>query len=228
MLQFNAATHVAGEPAPAIAGTIHNITLSGLTPGTTYYFAMKTQDEVPNTSALSNSTSAAAKSVAVNNPPVLAAIGNKSVNENAALTFTISATDADGDTLTYSARNLPTGATFNTSTRVFTWTPTYSQSGTYSNVTFTVSDGKGGTDSEAITITVTNVNRAPVLAAIGNKTVSENVCFDFTVSATDADGDTLTYSASNLPSGASFNSTTKVFTGLLHIRNPEVIVLLFL
>jgi len=38
-----------------------------------------------------------------NKPPVLGAIGNKSVNEGSTLTFTVSATDADGDSLTYSA-----------------------------------------------------------------------------------------------------------------------------
>ena len=52
--QFNAATDVTGEPAPAVAGTNQSMTVTGLTPGQTYYFAMKTQDEVPNTSALSN------------------------------------------------------------------------------------------------------------------------------------------------------------------------------
>ena len=49
---------------------------------------------------------------AVNRAPVLASIGNKSVNEGSLLQFTLSATDADGDTLTYSAVNLPTGAIF--------------------------------------------------------------------------------------------------------------------
>ena len=43
-----------GEPTPAAAGTSQNMTVSGLTASTTYYFAMKTSDEVPNTSALSN------------------------------------------------------------------------------------------------------------------------------------------------------------------------------
>jgi hypothetical protein len=187
------------------------MTVTGLTPGQTYYFAMKTQDEVPNTSTLSNSPSAAAKQVAVNNPPVLASIGDKSVNENVLLTFTLSASDADGNTLTYAANTLPSGATLNSSTGAFSWTPSYSQAGSYS-ITFSVSDGNGGTDSETITITVNNVNRAPVLATIGNKTVAENSALTFTVSATDADGDSLTYSASNLPSGASFNTSTRVFT----------------
>ncbi|KPK96505.1 MAG: hypothetical protein AMJ95_13870, partial [Omnitrophica WOR_2 bacterium SM23_72] len=147
-----------------------------------------------------------------NTAPVLNSIGNKSVDENVTLTFSISATDADGDTLTYSANNLPSGASFNTSTRTFTWTPSYTQAGTYNNVTFSVNDGRGGTDSENITIIVNNVNRAPVLSAIGNKNVAENSTLSFTVSATDADGDTLTYLASNLPAGATFNTSTRVFS----------------
>ena len=145
-----------------------------------------------------------------NNPPVLASIGSKTVAENSALTFTASATDADGDTLTYSASGLPTGATFNVTTRVFSWTPGYSTAGTY-NVTIIVTDGSLS-DSETVAITVTNTNRAPVLSAIGSKTVAENSALTFTASATDADGDSLTYSATGLPTGAAFNVTTRVFS----------------
>ena len=48
------ATQCTGEPAPQIAGTSQNFTVTGLQSGTTYYFAMKTADEVPNWSGLSN------------------------------------------------------------------------------------------------------------------------------------------------------------------------------
>ncbi len=48
------ATQVSGEPAPAASGTNQNMTVSGLSSSTTYYFAMKTADEVPNWSSLSN------------------------------------------------------------------------------------------------------------------------------------------------------------------------------
>jgi hypothetical protein len=89
-----------------------------------------------------------------NGTPVLDAVGNKAVVELATLAFTISATDPDGDTLTYSASNLPQGATFQPATRTFSWTPGSGQSGTYTNVHFQVSDGKL-TDSEDIDITVT-------------------------------------------------------------------------
>jgi hypothetical protein len=68
------------------------------------------------------------------------------------LTFMISASDLDNDSLEYSASGLPEGATFDPETQVFSWTPRYNQAGTYM-VNFQVSDGKL-TDSKAITITV--------------------------------------------------------------------------
>lgn len=51
---YSGATQVSGEPAPQAAGTSQSMTVSGLSPSTTYYFAIKTSDEVPNTSAISN------------------------------------------------------------------------------------------------------------------------------------------------------------------------------
>jgi len=64
-----------------------------------------------------------------NKPPVLDRIGDKSIDENQELSFQISATDPDGDTLAYSVSNRPTGSTFNASTRTFAWIPSYQQSG---------------------------------------------------------------------------------------------------
>jgi len=152
-------------------------------------------------SLLSNSDS-------VNHAPALASIGNKSVNENALLNFTVSATDADSDTITYSATGLPTGAIF--SSQNFSWTPGYTQAGTY-QVTFTASDGTAS-GSETITITVNNTNRAPVLVAVGNKSVNENSLLSFSISATDADSDIIIYSATGLPTGAVFSGQTFTWT----------------
>ena len=87
----------------------------------------------------------------INNPPVLNPIGNKIVNKEDTVTFTINASDPDNDSLTYSASNLPGNATFNTVTQTFSWTPTYAE-GSY-QVTFAVNDGSLS-DNESITITV--------------------------------------------------------------------------
>ncbi len=143
--------------------------------------------------------------VAGNTAPVLTAIGAQSVNENDLLTINVSASDADGDALTLTASPLPNGAGFTDNgdgTGVFTWTPGFDQEGSY-DVTFAVTDG---TDSvnELVTITVNNANQAPVLTAIGAKSVDENVNLNFTVTATDPDGTTPTLSATGLPTGATF------------------------
>jgi len=89
----------------------------------------------------------------VNHAPILSPINNKEIQENELLAFTISATDPDVNTLTYSASNLPPGANFNSTNRTFSWTPATGQAGTYSNVHFEVSDGSLA-DSEDVTITV--------------------------------------------------------------------------
>jgi hypothetical protein len=99
-------------------------------------------------------------SINVNRPPVLNSIGNKTVNEGQLLTFVISATDPDGNPLTYSASNLPSGAVFNTTRRTFSWTPGYTQAGTYPNVHFQVNDGDI-TVSQNITITVNERRHGP-------------------------------------------------------------------
>ena len=51
---FASATQATGEPAPQIAGTVQNFTLTGLTTGQIYYVAMKASDERGNVSLISN------------------------------------------------------------------------------------------------------------------------------------------------------------------------------
>ncbi len=51
---WNAATQATNEPVPQIAGTTETFTIDGLNASTTYYFAIKTADEIPNWSPISN------------------------------------------------------------------------------------------------------------------------------------------------------------------------------
>ncbi len=144
----------------------------------------------------------------VNRPPVLAAIGNRSVDEGQLLSFRISASDPDGDTLALSIANKPTGAIFVDSGNgagSLVWTPTFNQANVY-NVTFRTSDGSL-TDSEVVTITVNNVNQAPVLEPIGPKTVQEGNLLQFRIFASDPDGTTPGLVASNYPAHASFSDS---------------------
>ena len=151
----------------------------------------------------------------------LGAIGNQSINELATLSFTATATDTDlpADTLTFSldAASIAAGMTIDANTGVFSWTPTEAQGGTTPSVTVTVTDNGTGNlvDSETFTITVNDINVAPVLGAIGNQTVNELATLSFTATATDADlpADTLTFSldAASLAAGMTIDANTGVF-----------------
>jgi hypothetical protein len=156
----------------------------------------------------------------VNAAPVLAAIGNKSVDEGSALNFTVSASDPNdtpANAVTLSISGLPDGAGFDPATGAFSWTPTEAQGPGSYPVTFTATDDgiPPLADTETMTLTVREVNAAPVLAATGNRTVDEGSALNFTVSASDPNdtpANAVTLSASGLPDGASFDPATGVFT----------------
>lgn len=66
---WSSATQVSGEPTPSAAGSSESMTVSGLTEDTIYYFALKTSDEVPNESGLSNVPSLATTTIPSPPPP---------------------------------------------------------------------------------------------------------------------------------------------------------------
>jgi hypothetical protein len=152
-------------------------------------------------------------------PPTLAAIGNKTVNELALLSFTATATDPDipPQTLTFSlGAGAPAGSAI-TAGGAFSWIPTEAQGPGVYPITVIVTDNGAGnlSDSETIQVTVNEVNLAPVLASIGTKVTCPGHTLTFTASATDADipVNTLTCSMDpGGPPGATFNPTTCTFS----------------
>ncbi|WP_020558806.1 cadherin domain-containing protein [Thiofilum flexile] len=169
--------------------------------------------------------------VAENVAPVITSNGGGdtaaiSVAENQTAVTTVTATDADGDTLTYSITGGADAALFtiDNSTGVLQFVtapdyeaPTDTGADNVYDVQVTVSDGKGGTDMQAISVTVTDVaeNVAPVITSNGGGdtasiSVAENQTAVTTVTATDVDGDNLTYSITGGADAAKFtidNST---------------------
>jgi hypothetical protein len=154
-----------------------------------------------------------------NSPPVLGSIGNKGGNELSQLSFTVSATDPDAQqTRTYSLdEGAPNGAAINSESGVFTWTPTEAQGPNVYGITIRVTDNgtPNQSDSETISITVNEVNVAPVLFPIGNRMADEETLLTFTALASDSDvpANTLSFSLDEgAPAGAAIHPNTGVFT----------------
>tara|TARA_E500000081_G_C6129974_1_gene353045 strand:+ start:765 stop:2657 length:1893 start_codon:yes stop_codon:yes gene_type:complete len=91
-----------------------------------------------------------------NSAPVLTKPANFTMDENTSRTVTLSASDANGDSLTYTASASGAVST-NVSGKTLTLTSSEVDSDTSVQVSVTANDGKGGTDTETFTVTVKNV-----------------------------------------------------------------------
>jgi len=94
------ATQATGEPTPSVAGSSESFTVAGLDPSTTYYFAIKAADEVPNYSLLSNVVSATT-GAETDAPDDIADLAFNSASQTA-ITIEWTATGDDGSTGTAS------------------------------------------------------------------------------------------------------------------------------
>jgi len=147
----------------------------------------------------------------VNRAPQLQPVGAQKTNENQPLTISLSASDPDREDegkLQFTAANLPQGAAINSGSGEISWTPNFLQSGSY-NFTVTVRDAEGLSAEQSVSVTVTEVNREPKLENPGQQSVKENEALNVRFSASDEDTDnTLNYSASGLPAGASLDENS--------------------
>jgi len=148
-----------------------------------------------------------------NRAPTIAGAPATSVVAGSAYSFRPTAADADGNALTFSAQNLPTWASFNTTTGQLSGTPAASHVGDYINIVIRVSDGTATTSLPAFAISVRAANRAPTIAGAPATSVVAGSAYSFRPTAADADGNALTFSVQNLPVWASFNTTTGQVSG---------------
>jgi hypothetical protein len=148
-------------------------------------------------------------SATANRAPVISGSPATSATSGTAYSFQPTASDADSDPLTFSITNRPSWATFSTTTGRLQGTPTTSNVGTFSNIVIGVSDGKTTAQLPAFTLTVsTTANRAPVISGTPSTSVMQGTAYSFQPTASDADGDPLTFSITNAPSWATFSTTT--------------------
>jgi uncharacterized protein (TIGR03437 family) len=142
----------------------------------------------------------------VNDPPVLTVPGAQTVSEGQTLSFAVSAFDPDdGQKLTITAQNLPTGATLISASGAsaqFRWTPGFAQAGTY-KVTFNVADDAtpSMTDTKDVQITVSDV---ALFAAPPPQRVNEGQLLAFDVEATAGLPGPVNFTVTDMPAGALF------------------------
>lgn len=166
--------------------------------------------------ALSASRSFTIRVTAQRTAPVIEPILDQSTPEMTEKVIRITARDLDlpDDILQYSLISGPVGATLNSSSGTLRWTPTEAQGPGVFPVTVRAIDRDGRSDTKSFTITVTEVNRPPVLEPIGSFNLSQGESISFAARASDPDLplNTLTYSISgNAPPGFSFNTATGQF-----------------
>jgi hypothetical protein len=133
--------------------------------------------------------------VNVNDAPTLTAITEiLSTNEETVLKVAFKGEDVDGDDLTYAYASDTSGvaATHNTAKDSLVLTPVTDFFGN-AIITVTVSDGSLS-DTSSFTLNVININDPPVLSSIQNQTINEDEVIVVKLTATDLDGDVLTYS----------------------------------
>ncbi len=149
-----------------------------------------------------------------NTAPNIAGSPPVTVNAGEDYSFLPSATDPEDDTLTFSVENKPSWASFDASTGRLSGAPSNSDAGVYSGIVVSVSDGEFTASLAPFSITVNAVvsNTPPQISGDPPSSVNEGQSYSFTPSASDADGDTLTFSISGLPSWSSFDAST----GRLH------------
>ncbi|MDF2539606.1 MAG: conserved repeat domain protein, partial [Herbinix sp.] len=133
----------------------------------------------------------------VNDKPVATA-GTLDVTEDTLQNGTLSASDIDGDSLTFEAVTLPSkGTVVVNANGSYTYTPNADVTGSDS-FTFRVKDGALYSDAATIMITITLVNDNPN-AHDGILDVEEDVLKKGMLSGTDIDGDNLTFEAITQP-----------------------------
>jgi hypothetical protein len=114
-----------------------------------------------------------------NTAPTISGHAAAAVNVGMAYSFTPMSADANKDKLSFSIKNMPDWAKFNTASGALSGTPTAGDVGTYANIQISVNDGKAGAVLPTFTIAV-------------NQMSAGNAALDWTAPTENADGSVLT------------------------------------
>ncbi|MGM0575487.1 MAG: putative Ig domain-containing protein [Myxococcota bacterium] len=132
------------------------------------------------------------------NPPEILPVGDQAVVAGEPFEMALKATDPDGDTVTWGHDGpLPQGATLESATGLFRWTPPQSRVGSTVRVTFTASDGTATTEADVSFVVKADDGgegpSPPELAPPAAQDVGVGEALEVILEATDPDGDDVTF-----------------------------------
>ena len=141
-----------------------------------------------------------------NSAPVITAVPRTTAKPGLPYRGRVTASDTDGDPLTFALVSGPTGITVTADGSV-NWTPTAGQLGDNA-VTVNVTDGRGGTDQRTFNIAVTSAfaNSAPAITTTPPSFTPVNRLFAYDLVASDANSDPVAFELVNAPLGMSLDS----------------------
>ncbi len=201
-----------GSPLSTEADPVHEFTAVGI-----YSVELTVTDgTLTNTTTVDIMVNAATG----NEAPIITNPGTQTDLEGDEVALQIEANDPNGDILTYTATDLPSGLTINASTGLINGTiDVGASSNSPYNVTLTVIDDGSPTESTSISFTwnvdPAPVNQAPEVTNPGDKTNEEGEVISLDIDASDSEGDVLTYTAVNLPNGLSIDPVIGRISGTI-------------
>jgi len=145
----------------------------------------------------------------INHPPV-AYPQSVTTDEDTAVVITLTGSDEDLDPLTFAVTSGPQHGTLSGTGANRTYTPAanYNDADSFA---FVVNDGQVNSSAATVNITVTAVNDAPVANA-QSVTTQQDTALAITLTGSDVDGDTLTYSVVTAPSHGTLSGTAPNLT----------------
>lgn len=171
-----------------------NYSLSGntITPATDFNGTLTVPVTVSDGTDESNSYNLSITVNPVNDAPTFTSTPVTTVQQGSTYTYAIATSDVDNATLTITAISKPAWLTLSATVNnqaTLTGNATQAEVGSH-QVTLSVSDGTASVD-QIYTVTVNNVNDAPVITSSPITTINEDVAYNYTITATDADNDQL-------------------------------------
>ena len=145
-----------------------------------------------------------------NRPPTISGTPPTSVPQGTPYSFQPTASDPDGNPLTYTVWNKPAWATFTPATGRLQGTPGAGDVGTYSEVYVGVTDSKINVwlPPFNLTVSASGGNRPPAISGTPSTSVPQGTAYSFQPTASDPDGNPLTYTVWNKPAWATFSTAT--------------------